>query len=146
MSAHNSILKEWAKKWSEENLSTDILTLINQASFDLHNGPGGDPATNDEELVKYPGFITATRTIRQALQDLPSDLYIDTESDTVLDSPPQDEKCEGCNGQGRKTEENFSCTDCGGRGCFDSPGDWWHVERHDILKAIVGGELLEYIQ
>src|ERR1700722_19571583 len=118
------VLGEWANKWKADNLTPEVLTLINQATYDLYYGPGGDAATNDEELMKYPGFITATRTITQALTDLPSDLYIDTESETVLYSSPQDEKCEACDGQGRKPEETFSCTDCGGHGYFDGPGDW----------------------
>lgn len=151
---YEKVLEGWAKRWKDEHLTPQVRTLIAQANFDLYQGPindgaVGDHAENDEELKKYPGFVTATRTIAQALTDLPSDLYLNTEMDEVLDHEPEWEKCEECKGEGHLIDAEGNqerCELCVGKGGFEPAGDWWHVEASDIRKAIVGGELSEYVR
>jgi hypothetical protein len=156
---YDRILEAWSKKWKEENLTDEVRKLINQANFDLYYGPIndgaiGDPAEDDEELKKYPGFSKAVAIIIKALDDLPSDLYLETETGFVSESEPQPEKCQTCDGEGTVGDDDPThrqvredrCTDCDGRGCFDTTGDWWHVERRDILIAILGKELSSYVR
>jgi len=147
------ILDKWAKQWKEENLSPEIRTLISQTNHDLYFGPindgaCGDPANDNEELKSYPGFTTAVKQITQALRDLPSNLYLDTETEEVLESEPEGEKCEDCDGEGSLEEgdNKITCHACRGRGGFDACGDWWHIEREDIRIAIVGKELASYVR
>jgi hypothetical protein len=156
---YDKTLQEWATKWKSEHLTPEVVKLLSQANYDLWYGPindgsFGDLAEGDEELQKYPGFTTATRIIAQALTSIPSDLYVDADSGEVLDHAPEEEKCQSCDGEGTVGDDDpthlqvrkETCTDCNGRGAFEAPGDWWHVERPDILKVIVGKELSEYIR
>src|SRR5271163_270507 len=154
-SKYDKMLQEWASKWKQENLSEQVRKLISQANFDLYYGPVqdgavGDPAEGDEEWNSYPGFTTATKTISQELQALPSDLYIDDMCGDVSEHEPQAEKCESCNGEGvcDNEEDNLTpgtCNNCHGHGYFD-PEEYWHIERADIRQAIVGKELSEYLR
>jgi len=157
--AYEKLLAEWAKKWKEENLSKEVRKLISQADFDLWHGPVkdgayGDPAEGDEEWFSYPGFTKACEAIAVALQQLPSDLYLDTDSGETSEKEPEPERCETCKGEGSvavdRTEEwdehTGKCQDCNGRGSFDPAGEWWHAERREIRTAIVGKELSEYVR
>ena len=140
----DKILDTWAKKWKEENLSKEIRRLLNQTYFDLYQGPTG----NSED---YPGFTTAIKNIRSALDDVPGNLYIDTDTDEILDSEPKWEKCIKCNGSGEAPNdfehaEGGKCPECDGQCGFPPFGDWWHIEREDILKALVGDQLAAYIR
>lgn len=119
----DKILGEWLRTWKKENLSEDVCKLISQANFDLYYGPindgaVGDPAADDEELAKYPGFVSACKTIRKAIDDLPSTLYINSDTEEVIEREP------AC--------EEFDC-------------DWWMIEKAQILKALVGKELVTYV-
>lgn len=128
--------------------------LIAQCNFDLHHGPindgaVGDPAATDEELKKYPGFTTAIKLISQALADLPFDLYLNIETEEVLEIEPEWDKCEHCDGEGETftddSEHYLECEECHGQCGFEPAGDWWHVERDELRKVVVGKELSEYI-
>jgi hypothetical protein len=121
MSQCDNLLGKWVKAWREENLSEEISKLISQATFDLYHGPindgaVGDPAADDEELAKYPGFVTACRSIAKAIDGLPSTLYLCTDTDEVVETEPE--------------EEGF---------------DWWRMDRSDIKKALLGRELAGYV-
>jgi len=152
--AYTKALTEWAKKWKEENLSEDVRKLISQANYDLWYGPindgaVGDPAEGDEELSKYPGFTSACEKIREECDELPSDLYLDTDTGEVRQSEPEPERCETCAGTGEVEAEEGDgvekCADCNGLCGFEPAGDWWHVERREIRHIILGKELAEHI-
>jgi hypothetical protein len=157
--SYQKLLMEWAKKWKAEHLTPEVRKLISQANFDLYNGPVkdgafGDPAEGDEEWSSYPGFSKACKLIAEALNDLPSDLYLDTDSDFVSEIEPQPEKCQTCDGEGTVGDDDPTheqvrkdkCSDCDGRGSFDPAGEWYHAEPFEIRNAIVGKELSEYVR
>lgn len=121
------MLNSWARAWKAENLSAEVQQLITQATNDLYFGPP-DTFLDDEIWEDYPGFISATATIKRALTELPSDLYLDIDSEQVLDHKPEPEKCEAYDG------------------ALESGEEWYHVERHDIRVAVVGKELSEYVK
>jgi len=146
--SYEEALKKWVRTWRDEHLSEDVRKLIKQANYDLFYGPindgaVGDPAEEDEELAKYPGFTSACKQIRDAIDGLPSDLYIDTDSGEVRDSEPEAERCEACEGEG--VVDGITCEECQGHGGFDPSGDWWHAERREIRACLLGTELVSYL-
>jgi hypothetical protein len=144
-SSYNKLLQEWIKKWKDENLSLETQKLISQANFDLYYGP--DTCGDEEE--SYPGFTTACKMITEALYmaELPSEIYIDTDSGEVLETEPSVEKCESCDGNGRTIEdEDEICLDCHGLGSLEPSGDWWYVDQNEMRSALLGKELSPYIR
>lgn len=134
---HTKALTRWAKQWKEENLTEEVRSRISQATTDLYDG-----TVIDDD---YPGFITATKEITQALQALPFDVYIDLDTDDVSETEPQAEECEACDGFGNMIEdEDTVCDICNGQK-YHSGGEWYHVERAEIKAAIVGKELAVYV-
>jgi hypothetical protein len=101
-------------------LDEETLKLIRQANFDLYYGPSG----NDDD---FPGFVTACRRIAEALSDV-GDLYVDEQSECVSDVEPN--WCDGC--------DDEECTG-------SDPGTWYRYERRDVIRAIVGRELVGYV-
>jgi hypothetical protein len=73
----NKALSEWIRDWKENNLSSDIRTLIRQANFDLYAGP--------LEEDGYPGFVSACNKIRKILDDLPSIIYFNVDTGEIID-------------------------------------------------------------
>jgi hypothetical protein len=137
--SYQKALQEWAQEWKQEHLSEDIKQLISQANMDLWHGP----FWGEEDA--YPGFVPACKEISQALEDMPSSLYIDEQSDYVSDSEPEGDKCDGCSGEGTyDDEEESKCLDCNGTGYIE-PEPYYLVERADIRAALVGKELAPYI-
>lgn len=65
----------------------------------------------------WPGFVTACRKVKLALADLPRVLFVDSDSDSVTDSEPTE----------------------------DDGGDWRHLDARDVMRAIVGKELVDYV-
>jgi hypothetical protein len=114
MKALQRTLEAWAKEY-RATLEPNVKRLVDQANFDLYNGPSG----NDDD---FPGFTTATRTIADALDDLPSVLYVDL----------------GCEGW-----QDVEPTWDHDAGVFEE--DYCRVERHDLIGALVGRELAEYL-
>ena len=137
-------LNEWAKQWKTENLDEEMRRLIRQADFDLWYGPirdGGDP-----DCDEYPGFTEACDRIKDALRDLPRELYIDADFGDWSESEPEPERCEACDGQGKVTDgDERKCEECSGCGCFEASGDWWRIEYREVVEVIVGQELGEYV-
>jgi hypothetical protein len=103
-------------KEKKEELGEEICTLIHQANFDLYNGPSGVDGEDEERL--YPGFTTACRKVSEALADI-GDMYIDPHIGILEESEPADDN-DGC--------------------------DYFRVTRNDLVKAIVGAELLQYVR
>jgi hypothetical protein len=145
LSAYDRTVAAWAQQWKADNLDAKTIKLIMQANQDLYEGP----FPSDED---YPGFITACRTIKAALQDIPSVLYIDTETETWQEKKPEGERCDQCQGIGA-IEMNDSvlglvsekCAICWGLGCFDPIGDWWKANQKNLKIALVGKELASYV-
>ena len=159
--AYERTLADWSKHWEKENLNEEIRKLINLADFDLHYGPVGscdDPVEdefgNQNEWSKYPGFSSACYKIKEALQELPSQLYIDADVEQWQDSEPEPGACQTCDGEGTVGDDDPTheqvrkdkCPDCKGTGAWELFSDWWKVERADLVKKIVGKELSEYVR
>jgi hypothetical protein len=121
MKRTNTAVERFASEWLASN--PEVSTLINQANWDLYNGP---PSDRDG----YPGFTSATRTISSALNDV-SDLWVSTECNDWLDTQPCWECVDDETGELLEGE---------------NPEFWAHVDRRDVLRAIVGRELVEYVR
>ncbi len=139
--AYDRTIERWAKEFRVK-LLPEIKHLIAQTKFDLIWGP-----CQEED---YPGFTTACKMISDALEaaDLPSELYLDADTETWQEKEPEGEQCEECEGYGKvECEIGFaSCDVCAGRGGFDPAGDWWHADsKRDLLNVLVGKELAEYL-
>lgn len=119
MKALQRTLEAWVKEY-RAGLEPSTLRLIAQANYDLHYGPTGGGL--DDEDSEYPGFTKATRAIRSALDDLPSALYVDL----------------GCEGW-----QDVEPTWDHDAGVFEE--DYCRVERHDLVKALIGKELAAYV-
>lgn len=156
--AYERTLTDWAKQWETENIDAQVRKLINLADFDLHYGPVSVHSYEPEnEWSEYPGFISACDKIKEALHDLPSRLYIDAECEDWQTSEPEPTACETCHGRGEvehyMTDDNeighdvpIKCNDCLGTGAWEVFGDYWQLERLDLVKKIVGKELSEYVR
>ncbi len=65
------------------NVDDDTKRLIRLANWDLYSGPVTEP----DDGKPWPGFVKATRLIRDAISV--GDLYLDSQSDEVTDTEPQ---------------------------------------------------------
>lgn len=150
------LLEKWAKEWRDENLTDEQKRLIAQAKFDLWFG------CREEG---YPGWETATACISAALEDLPRQLYINEFCEDWSEREPEPEDCPECNATGQvecvsHPDYHWSdegCPDCDGTGMWECPNcdegklepsweDWTLVERKQLVQAIVGKELAEYLK
>jgi hypothetical protein len=116
-------LRDWAKEKRQE-LGPEIISLIGKAKYDLYYGPSGGGLEED-----YPGFEKATKKISAALDDVvPSTLYIDTQAGGWSDSEPdwEEEDEEGVRSYHQE--------------------DWYKVDRKDLIAALVGDELAQYVR
>lgn len=165
--ALESTLKAW-KKETLAALDPVIQKRITQAIYDLWYGPVGDGAYGDVaaddpdgEWSDWPGFVKACAEIGAALKDIPSCLYLDVDAGCWTENEPEPEKCESCDGQGEcdytdlydtclngleLQTRKVRCPDCSGRGGFDPAGDWYKLERHELIQELVGKELAEYVR
>lgn len=104
-------------------LTDDVRHVISAATTDLYFGPlsvadrmnGGQP---------YPGFHAAFEQIRDAVENV-TDLWVDRDSDAVSESEPEGEWIDG--------------------EWFEPGGESWHLERRDVLRALLGRELATYV-
>ena len=119
--------------------------MTRQANFDLYYGPVadgavGDPATDDpEEWQGYPGFVSATRAIREALDDVPSTLYVDIDAEDWSEREPQPYTCLECNGSA--VVDGAPCPHCHEGQCEPFTEDTYRVDRRDLVRALLGSEL-----
>ena len=149
--AYDRTLASWAKEWREENLSPEVERLITQATYDLHFGPYPEsPEQEEDDWKDWPGFSSACETIKDACEDMPRVLYIDTDCEYWQTSEPENEECCSCEGSGTYTEEDagetFDCDACKGTGSVEPYWDcWYKAEKKDLLRAIVGKELAKYL-
>lgn len=159
MKAYERTLEAWAAEFKAA-LAPETVKLIAQANYDLYNGPVcdgaiGDPAEDDEEEWQhYPGFIAATRKIRDALDDVPSRLSLDTDAECRSTFEPGPEECPECNGDGEirslfqseDAPETETCSHCDGHGVVEPFTEGiYETERRDLVRALVGRELVEYV-
>lgn len=119
----NPNVAAWARTWKEENLSDEIKALIRDALSDLYTGDNG---YSDH----WRGFTSACDSITAALEAAPHRLWLDSDSGECFESEPN---CD-CD------PDEIEISDC--------PHDetYYLIERRDIIRALVGPELAEYIR
>jgi hypothetical protein len=103
-------------------LDDEIKQAIADCNFDLYYGPSCGTSE------AYTGFVSSCKTISEALSDV-GDLWLDEQSGEVCDTEPS--FCEGC--------DDETCT-----GSF--PGDWYHYDRSEVARILVGRELAPYVR
>ena len=141
-------LEAWAKE-QRQALDATIRQRIQQANYDLYFGPVGDgavgdPADGSDDWAGYPGFTKATAEIADALDAVPSRLFLDVDAEYWTDHEPEGEKCEECHGEG--ATEGEKCDLCNGVGVIEPAWEcWYEVDRKELLRAIVGKELVAYL-
>ena len=110
----------------EKGIYTDAINrLINTANFDLYYGPTPEGDEPDGDGWRYPGFTGACAQIKDALDDV-REIWFDSNCGEVLDREPQGEEVDG------EYIEPFW-------------GDYLHLERKDVLRILLGRELVSYI-
>lgn len=110
----------------EKGIITDeVNRLINCANFDLYYGPYETGFEPDGDGWKYPGFTESVRKISAALGDV-RELWFDSDWNGVLEREPEGEEIDG------EYIEPF----------WESI---YHLERKDVLRALVGKELVSYL-
>ena len=158
-SAYERTLNAWKKEWCAEHLSDDIQRLMNLSYMDLMYGPAlqsdcdappRDEYNNENEWSGYD-FVKACKLIKDALSDLPSELFIDCDCESWSTSEPGVSGCPECEGSGEAPKdfehaEGGKCEACNGVGHIEPYLDnTYKVERRDLKRTIVGKELSEYV-
>jgi len=67
-------LAGWAKDYRAEHIDSYTQRLINLCTYDLYFGPLG---TFDDDGVEWPGFQASCILIREALEAVPHEIYVD---------------------------------------------------------------------
>lgn len=101
-----------------------IQQLINCANFDLYFGPYPANEPIDSEFI-YPGFPDAIHQINSAIDDI-GEVWVDYQCGYVTDKEPKGEEING--------EWIEPCWE-----------DWYHYERKDVLRVLIGKELHKYL-
>lgn len=151
-SAFDRTIAAWAKEWRKEHITPEIKRLIRLASWDLHFGPiPANVDSDDDDFAGFPGFEKACEQINDAVSDLPRDLYIDADGEYwFIGEPSSFEECYNCEGRcevpAGAEEFTDKCGICNGSGVVDTfLESIYKVEYKDLLAAIVGKELAQYI-
>lgn len=143
----NDTAKATAAEWLKGKLSARVLRLIALADWSLHCGPdmdGQDDGEDSEDgsLVKWSGFESACDEIRAAFDDLPGELWVDTQSDNVSESEPEADEYEDVNPdydpEDEDSEEFVTVQ------VFPEWGDYRKFEGAE-LRRLVLGEMAEYV-
>jgi len=138
-----TLLAPWKANFRESNISPDVQRLINLCIFDLYFGPIGEV---DDDGIEWPGFQASCPIIADALVDVPSNLWIeDGCPENWTDSEPRFETCEACKGAGLDSEHT-TCTECNGTGGYEPHDQWYCFTRIELITALVGRELSEYVR
>jgi hypothetical protein len=150
-------LKLFARQYRQDHFDAETNKAVQLATYDLYYGhslsdaaePPADEYGNENEWSGY-SFERACDTIKSALEEVPSVLYVDIQCDDWTTSEPEPLKCERCDGEGEVVDEDeellvYDCDDCGGLGYFDDSGDWYQVNHKELVAAIVGKELANYL-
>ena len=128
-SAYERVLEGWAKDYRKEHFTPEVAKALRLANYDLHFGPPcqsdccaepTDEYGNENEWSGF-SFEKACIAIKEALQDLPSKLYIDVMCEDYSTSLPEQEECSECNdGMIRNDEgDEIKCSNCNGEGVFE---------------------------
>lgn len=131
-SAYERVLENWANDYRKEHFTPEVAKALRLANYDLHFGP---PCQSDCEN-EWSGFSfeKACKLIKEALEDVPHKLYIDIMCENYSDSEPQYEDC------------RYLLHSCNGEGIFEPDYEnIYEVERLQLIKAIVGKELSNYV-
>ncbi len=87
----NKQIKEAVRNHFE--VPEDIERLVNLATSDLLWGPIG--LDDDWERENYQGFQSACKRIKEYVDTLPSQLWVDIDCDCVMTREPQGEEVDG---------------------------------------------------
>jgi hypothetical protein len=141
------VLSAWAKEY-RLSLAPEVRKAINLATHDLWYSAPSDGSTSDPPTDEYGNenewsgysFDGACKMIKDALNDLPSTLYIDTDCEDYFTSMPENEECPECDGNG------YPCHNCNGSGTLEPMWDHiYQVEKSDLKKAILGKDLADCV-
>lgn len=83
-----TIAQKILAKYLEDKLPERVRRLITCANFDLYFGPYGVYEPDNDGFV-YPGFVTASKEISEAISDLPSEVWVDVDCEQIYESEPQ---------------------------------------------------------
>ena len=122
-------ISEWVSS-KEKELPARIRKHIEMCNMDLYYGPV-DPDDWEEDDYRYPGFSEAIDEIRDALSDI-GEVYFQDWSGCILESEPD---------YGYYDED----PDTGEEVWMDDSDGWWHYDRADLIRLIVGRELASYL-
>ena len=120
-----------------DQLAPTVRTLIHQAAADLYYGPYQEGEDGDGEA--YPGFVSAMKTIRNAIDALEvDDIWVDWDCGDVMETEPQGYEI---------ANPYWSIHDPDG-----DPSEWveppWETitrfDRRYVLRAMLG-DLAEYL-
>lgn len=124
----NNKLDERIEEYVLKDIPKDIISLANQANYDLYYGP-----IDDDD---YPGFVKAIDKVKEYLYDI-NTLYVDNFTEEIMDrEPEQYVECPECNGDGCEY-----CED----GCVEICSEWYQYDRREILSATFGKELAHHL-
>lgn len=165
-----------------------VKSCANAIRYDILHGPswslipsGDITKFNDDCLATYyddlvdevePGDIicqtyggVVSDTLREFIDNMPSELWIDTQCDFVTETEPDQFEdceecneagvvdCEECNGMGETN--GLDCEECNGAGVVDCEecggsgyvsvdlSDWYYMERKEIVECLFGRTLAE---
>jgi hypothetical protein len=133
MARMKDYLAAWVKDYREA-MSRELHDLITMAKMDLYFGPYYEE-DDPERPTKWPGFITACKRIYDALDDIPSRIWVaeydpecwqDLEPDTCAHEcgeEPPDGMCNGAH-----------------------YGDFYQFDRAQLIEALLGKELIHYVR
>ncbi len=123
-------------------LDDDTARLVRACNWDLYNGPLSVDDADALELAPWPGFSRAVREIAASLRSV-GDAWITHDACAFRDEPRWGGTCESCEGSGEV--RGRECRDCSGIGHGEDPADYYHYERADVIRVLVGRELAPYV-
>jgi hypothetical protein len=106
-------------------LPDNVKPLINQANYDLYFGPVDEGFELYEDGDTYPGFSKALDLISEALPNI-HDVYFDECFGEIVECEPE-----------AYFDDEFQE--------WIEPDQYYLIESTDILKALLGKELYQYI-
>ena len=133
------VLSFITKDWTEGDRAVRRMAL-----HEVWHGPSDIDVFDSVEQDYWPGSYMGCIEALRPLAEKIGDLYIDQESDEVVDEEPDGGRCGYCSGSGvglADPVESSRCSHCGGSGSEPLYGDWVRIEAKDI-RRIVFGELI----
>lgn len=150
----DQVSSQWAKEWRAEYIDAATEKLINLTTYDLYFGPlmaddceapPIDEFGNENEWSGY-NFVSACSKIRQALSNLPSQLFVDVDAEFWTENEPQIETCNSPRCSFGKDDKEEVCDFCDGKGYIEPFWEnWTKLEHKQLKQLIVSKELADYV-